>query len=96
VKRFHMLGETLLYHFSWQSYSDFQTIIFFDYYFIIFLVAADPRSPSQLRFFDLGLISRNFLLLSRKQKKVPKFHLETLTLIEQPMLIQKFFLDFLK
>jgi hypothetical protein len=39
---------------------------------IIFLVAADPRSPSQLRFFDLGLISRNFLLLSRKQKKVPK------------------------
>jgi hypothetical protein len=70
-----MLGETLLYHFSWQSYSDFQTIIFFDYYFIIFLVAADPRSPSQLRFFDLGLISRNFLLLSRKQKKVPKIPL---------------------
>jgi hypothetical protein len=67
-----MLGETLLYHFSWQSYSDFQTIIFFDYYFIIFLVAADPRSPSQLRFFDLGLISRNFLTLNRKQKKVPK------------------------
>jgi hypothetical protein len=59
-----MLGETLLYLFSWQSYSDFQTIIF--------LVAADPRNFSQLRFFDLGLISRNFLLLSRKQKKVPK------------------------
>jgi hypothetical protein len=68
-----MLGETLLYHFSWQSYSDFQTIIFFDYNLLFFwspmtLVAC----PSQLRFFDLGLISRNFLLLSRKQNKVPK------------------------
>jgi hypothetical protein len=39
---------------------------------LFLLVAADPRSPSQLRFFDLGHISRNFLLLSRKQKKVPK------------------------
>ena len=63
------LSYALLFLVSWQSYSDFQTIFFFSYYLIIFLVTDQFFGGSSLTFLIRNLLIKFFKIQLRQISK---------------------------